>query len=696
MRGGSPESPVAVADAVLAAHPLDAYARLMLPYACAQYATKGGRHAAAKAQFSRLALLLHPDRCGNPRAGDAFAAVTASWRTLCDQAASDELDAAVSTAADELRGWRRLEQVGARSLSAAAGDLLASDELDQAALRERVAAVLTASESKRVRFSEQMGGAEAGRAAGDGERPLRRSAKRRARKGAARRRGYFVKPADPTHPTRHLHVANTGPAFGISPAAIAAAMSCGGWEGAHVSVVGDDCPFVYVSFASPEQAAAARARLDRRSPSSELFLGRVVQAEFAEAALPMVAAQDMGDDDASPETLTPQQIVERLRRSLMPGSQEDEAGELPELALKIPPTTAPVRCPLCLGDPYATFGRGRAFRMHLKSPVHSLQEGPLMLALIELAGREADIKEAKRRENGLEGEEEMGGGAAKRAQLETSEDLGLAAARDGQLEELHRLVAAGWDPLVAVDRHGSSALHFAAGAGHLEVCQFLVDECGVPASQACTAGRQDQRNALHWAARNGHLRVCHWLVCVAGVDINSATTDATNAFHWAVWQAQFEVARWLVDAGCNWAAVNDWGCTAVHWAGLQGDLPMLCWLRSLGLDPSHTNRQGHSALHKAAYKGHAAVARWLVSNAGVDPRLLDQGGYSPAVIARMQHHEELAAWLEAAEQRARAGGGGSGATVVPPVPCGLTHAGPLGILVPKTGEGTSSGGAPPQ
>lgn len=82
-------------------------------------------------------------------------------------------------------------------------------------------------------------------------------------------------------------------------------------------------------------------------------------------------------------------------------------------------------------------------------------------------------------ENGLEGEEEMGGGAAKRAQLETSEDLGLAAARDGQLEELHRLVAAGWDPLVAVDRHGSSALHFAAGAGHLEVSPANpISHCG--------------------------------------------------------------------------------------------------------------------------------------------------------------------------------------------------------------------------
>ena len=39
---------------------------------------------------------------------------------------------------------------------------------------------------------------------------------------------------------------------------------------------------------------------------------------------------------------------------------------------------------------------------------------------------------------------------------------GVAAARDGDLGALRALLAGGWEPASAVDRHGSSALLWAA------------------------------------------------------------------------------------------------------------------------------------------------------------------------------------------------------------------------------------------
>jgi ankyrin repeat protein len=49
----------------------------------------------------------------------------------------------------------------------------------------------------------------------------------------------------------------------------------------------------------------------------------------------------------------------------------------------------------------------------------------------------------------------------------------LRLARDGDLVALQALAGAA---LVVADRHGSSALHWAAGAGQLEVVQWLIEE----------------------------------------------------------------------------------------------------------------------------------------------------------------------------------------------------------------------------
>ncbi|CAN0416489.1 unnamed protein product [Laminaria digitata] len=59
-----------------------------------------------------------------------------------------------------------------------------------------------------------------------------------------------------------------------------------------------------------------------------------------------------------------------------------------------------------------------------------------------------------------------------------------------------------------MDKNGSSALDWAAGEGRLEVCRYLLNECGVDAGKACpTRGRGEGRTSLHWAARGGHVEV---------------------------------------------------------------------------------------------------------------------------------------------------------------------------------------------
>ena len=88
---------------------------------------------------------------------------------------------------------------------------------------------------------------------------------------------------------------------------------------------------------------------------------------------------------------------------------------------------------------------------------------------------------------------------------------GFEAARTGDLGALRRIVdskpemtASGsstsrtcWDPVTSVDRiHGSTALMWAAGAGHVDVCRFLVEECGAnPLSRQKTRRKRKSSSA---------------------------------------------------------------------------------------------------------------------------------------------------------------------------------------------------------
>ena len=226
---------------------------------------------------------------------------------------------------------------------------------------------------------------------------------------------------------------------------------------------------------------------------------------------------------------------------------------------------------------------------------------------------------------------------------------GLQAARDGDMTSLRALVAGGcWSAHDVVDRHGSTALHYAAGSGQMAVCEYLVDELNVLPTQAQS---KDGRTALHWAARNGRGDVCRWLIS-RGVDPDVGTRDGTRPLHWAVWQGHLDVCELLLDAKADLHARNAYGCNAIQWAAqtdASDGLVMCRWLLGRGLDVGVLNGNGHSALHKAAVKGQRAVCEWLLApdggRLGRAHLAADGDGNTPSLMARLEGHLELADYL---------------------------------------------------
>ena len=279
----------------------------------------------------------------------------------------------------------------------------------------------------------------------------------------------------------------------------------------------------------------------------------------------------------------------------------------------------------------------------------------------------------------------------KAGKVEALSDPGLDAARRGDVETLRRLVAEnGWDPAAAADRHGSCALLWAAGGGHLPACRFLVEDCGIDPKTVSQRGRRAYhgRTALHWAARNGHLDVCEYFVKTRGMDVDARTGEGTTAFAWACWRGHVRVMRWLAEEGdCSYGATNAFGCNAAMWCvqgggggggggedeGDDATLAACEYVRSLGVTFRLLNANGHSVLHKAAQRGNRAVCLWLL---GYDARAIDgdgvgversrsplvdashlapdNEGFAPSDLARLAGDARLSAFLAARERDARA------------------------------------------
>jgi len=233
----------------------------------------------------------------------------------------------------------------------------------------------------------------------------------------------------------------------------------------------------------------------------------------------------------------------------------------------------------------------------------------------------------------------------------------LQAAVDGNREILMDMVHKdGEGKLKAIrDAYGSTALHFAAGSGHLSCVEALVSTIfsgEIDVQTTVTGGKGSKtggRTPCHYACRNGHFEVLRTLIDQYKANPHVISADGVTLFMAACKGGDMEILRYLVnDCAVKKDYVNVYGCNACHTMALNSSLEVFSTIsEEFELDLNHKNVAGHTPVFKAAFRGRRDVVEWLIKRLGkVCLQGLDEEGFGVGGVARVGGFGELADWLE--------------------------------------------------
>ncbi len=145
----------------------------------------------------------------------------------------------------------------------------------------------------------------------------------------------------------------------------------------------------------------------------------------------------------------------------------------------------------------------------------------------------------------------------------------------------------------------------------------------------------------------GHLdRLKQCLSDAAAID--SRSKDGFTALHFACFFGQPEAARLLIGSGAavDAVAANPTQVMPLHSAASSRNLEAARLLLDHGAPVNARQQAGWVPIHAAAQNGDRPMVELLLLKHHADPKLVNDDGKTPALIAREKGHEELAALLE--------------------------------------------------
>lgn len=146
--------------------------------------------------------------------------------------------------------------------------------------------------------------------------------------------------------------------------------------------------------------------------------------------------------------------------------------------------------------------------------------------------------------------------------------------------------------------------------------------------------------ALHRAAGSGHREVVELLI-EAGANPNARTNEGVTPLHWGLGEG-IEMVSLLVEAGAEVNAADDKGSTPLHWAASTGFNNEAVLVREVMLLINHganinakaSNAADYTPLHAAAMQGRTQLVELLIDRgAEINARMSGEKRKTPLTLA---------------------------------------------------------------
>lgn len=180
-------------------------------------------------------------------------------------------------------------------------------------------------------------------------------------------------------------------------------------------------------------------------------------------------------------------------------------------------------------------------------------------------------------------------------------------------------------------------LHEAAERGDSKAVSRLLADKNVDVNEKA-GGHRAQRTALHRAAGYGHLSVVQLLI-EAGADPMKCSSVHRTSLHEACTGGHSDVVKYLLQHVTDLDLADLNGQTAAHLAAFHGEAECLRSLESKGSNITLEDKLGRSPAHLAAMKNHPSVLRCILQS-NVEINSVDDQGRTPA------HYAAIAGGLE--------------------------------------------------